>query len=175
MPRRSVPGAFAALYGLLCILPAIAASADASTRYIDREYHYSLAPPPGWTRKTDMPRPYVAFLGPIEQEFQANFHVYSEPAANKTLAEYVKISKETITKNKKMRLVRSGKTRLAGVPAETFQLNVTVPGNGHTVTRQVVALRDGRGYILTFSALPKSIKKLTRIFDRVIASFRWER
>jgi hypothetical protein len=162
------------IMGAMVLLPFPGSARGTDTRYTDREFHYSLTPPSGWTRKTDMPRPYVAFLGPEAGEFQTNFSIYTEPAANKTLAQYVRVSRETIAKSKTMRLQSDRTVTLGGSPAQLLQSLVTTNGHPPSIVRQVVAVHKGRGYIVTFAALPAEFTSVKPLFDKVLASFRWQ-
>jgi len=162
------------IMGVLLVGRMTGAGESPGTRYADREYGYSLAAPAGWSRKSDMPRPYVAFLGPEDHGFQANFNIYSEPAANKTLADYVKVSRETIAKSKEMRLQSDRKATLGGSPAVVLQSLVTATGHPPSIARQIVTVRGGRGYIVTFTTRPAALKKYLPVFEKVQSSFRWQ-
>jgi hypothetical protein len=172
LPARAVLAAIAAAIAVPALAPA--GAREAFERYTDPQYGYSVGVPPGWTRKADMARPYVAFVGPIVNDFQANVNIYTEPAAHKTLAQYVKVSKEAIAKDKEMRLQLARPGRLGGAPAELLQYAVAVKGHPPAVVRQVVAVRGGRGYQVTFTAPPKELKSYLPTFDRVLASFKFD-
>ena len=175
MLRRSLVGAVTAISGLLCLAPIAVTAHRDSARYVDKTDHYSLRPPPGWTRNMEAPRPYVAFMGPTEQGFQPNFSIFSETAANRSLASYVKVSSETIKKNKQMRLLSNRVAHVDGVPAALIETIVDAPGHPQSIARQVITVRNARGYMLTFVAAPATMKRLTPAFDKVVSSFRWER
>jgi hypothetical protein len=147
----------------------------AAARYTDTQYGYSFGPPPGWSRKEDIPRPYVAFLGPVDAGSQANFTIYPEPAANRSLAQYVKVARETIAKTGEMRLQSDRPAKLGGVRARVLQSLVTAKGHPAAISRQVVAVHGGRGYVVTFTAPPGAFKKYSPVFDSVISSFQWQR
>ena len=167
-------GGFGLTAGLL-LLATAASGGDAGTRFADPQFGYVLTAPAGWTRKTDIPRPYVAFLGPVEAGFQTNVNVYTEPAANKTLKQYVRAAREAIARNKAMRLQSSGPAVLGGTPAAVLQSMVKLPGQSPSVSRQVVAVRGGRGYMVTLTVPPSSLKKYLPTFGKVVSSFHWQR
>ncbi len=174
--RRYPAFCFAAASAVMLLLAPLPGSAhDAGARYTDAQYGYSLIAPPGWIRKTDMPRPFVAFLGPVEEGFKTNFHIDPEPAANKTLAQFVKVARETAAKDKAVHLRSESRATLSGSPAVILQSIVTLEGQPPTLSRQFVAVHGGRGYTLTFSVAPTALKKNLPVFDKVIASFRWRR
>jgi hypothetical protein len=160
---------------VLAVSQVAAGAGESASRYVDSQYGYSFEPPAGWTRKTDMPRPYVAFLGPMESGSQVNLCIYSAPAAHKSFGQYVKDAKETISKRSDMRLQSDRRDKLAGVPAQLFQSLVTARGFEPAISRQVVAVRGDVGYIVAFTAPPQAYKKYVPVFDKVIASFRWKR
>lgn len=157
------------------LLTAPVSARDTGTRYTDPEYGYSVVAPPGWERKTDLPRPYVAFLGPVKNGFQPNFNIFSEPAANKTLAQYVKAARSAIASNKAIHLQSVKETTLDGAPARMLQSLVETGSHPPAANRQVVAVHGGRGYIVTFTAAPATIKRYLPLFTRVLASFHWQR
>ena len=163
---------FAALF---VAAPMLCFAFGPGTIYKDPEFGYSVTAPSGWTRKADFPRPYVAFLGPVEDGFQTNFHVDPEPAGNKTLAQFVKVARETAAKNKAIRLRSERRATLAGSPAVILQSVVTLEGQPPTIVQQVVALHGGRGYTITFTVAPVALKKNLPTFAKVISSFHWQR
>ena len=170
---RAVPCAAAVIAAALLLAPASGRARGAGVAYTDPQYGYSLVAPPGWTRKTDMPRPFVAFMGPIEDGFQTNFNVDPEPAANKTLAQYVKAARESAAKDKAIGSRIERRATLAGGPAVIVQSVVTLQGRT-SIARQIVAVHGGRGYTITLSVAPAALKKNLPAFKRVIASFRWQ-
>lgn len=168
----NVAAGFASLF-LAAPMPGLAVGPG--TIYKDQEFGYSVTAPSGWKRKADFPRPYVAFLGPVEDGFQTNFHVDPEPAGNKTLAQFVKVARETAAKNKAIRLRGERRATLAGSPAVIMQSVVTLEGQPPTISHQVVALHGGRGYTITFTVAPSALKKNLPTFAKVISSFHWQR
>ena len=166
----------AAVFAAVLLLAPISGSArDTGVRYVDPQYGYSLTAPLGWARKTDMPRPLVAFLGPVAEGFQTNFHVYPEPAANKTLAQFVRVARETAANSKAIHVRSERRATLAGGPAVILQSVVTLEGQPTTIARQIVAVHAGRGYTITFAVAPAALKKYLPIFNKVISSFHWQR
>ncbi len=150
-------------------------TAELQRRYTDPEYGYSISAPRGWSRKTDMARPYVAFLGPEDNGSLPNFHIFTEPAVNKTLAEYVRVSRESIAKNRSMRLQSQQRTALCGAPAAVLQSIVTADGRPPMIVRQVVTVHEGRGYVVTLTAPPAGLKRYLPLFGKALASFQWRR
>src|SRR5947209_2632564 len=158
--RHSPVSRIAAMCGALLLIAAGAIGAPASgVRYADPQYGYALTAPPGWTRKTDMPRPYVAFLGPVEEGFQTNFHVEPNLTANKTLAQVVKTARETAAKSKTVRIRSERRASLAGSPAVMLESVVTLEGQPPSIARQVVAVHAGYSYTITFSVAPTALTR----------------
>jgi len=173
MRQALARGPLITLFLLLSLSVCIAE--EKAERYSSPQYGYSLEVPPGWVRKTDMPRPYVAFLGPVVDNYQTNFSIYTEPAANKSLAQFVKVARKTIAGSKIVRLKSSSQTTLSGTPAVALQTLVTEAGSQPSAVRQILAVHKGRGYTLTFTTRPGDLKVLTPVFKRVLSSFRWEK
>lgn len=160
--------------GILFPASAALCAPEKGVRYADPQYGYTLTAPAGWTRKTDMPRPYVAFLGPEEEGFQTNFHVLPEPAAHKTLAQIVKQAKDASMQSKTVRYRDMKRATLAGTPAVMMESIVTLEGKPPSIARQIVAIHADRVYTITFAAAPAALKRNLPTFDKVLASFRWQ-
>ncbi|HZT40596.1 MAG TPA: hypothetical protein VFA07_00325 [Chthonomonadaceae bacterium] len=164
------------LFGL--VLPFVAAGAMAAppaakpARYVDTYYHYSFQPPAGWTRKTGLPRPYVAFVGPAENGFAANFFVtvYAKPVENNDLNAFMKDVK---IKNGVMYARK--RTTLNGVPAQSWRTHLHLPGHPPVENRQVVCIRQDHAFELTFTMLPATMKRYDPVCDQILRSFRWEK
>jgi len=148
-------------------------AAGAGERYADAEFGYALTAPAGWTRKTSMPRPMVAFLGPLQGGFQTNFFVDPEPTEHKTLAQIVKVARAADAKNPAIRVRRQRSSTLGGHPAVVLDSIVTLKGQPPVFTRRVVTIYGDLSYTLTFSAVPEALKKDATLFNRVAASFRF--
>jgi len=166
--------AFLVLAGVVFV-PMAHSAPRAEQRFKDPQFGYAFTIPDGWTQKKSIPRPYVAFLGPVDQGFQTNLNVYSEPAANKTLAEYVKAARASFAKDKSARLQSDSRTTLAGMPAVQFQSTIKLPDQDPTIARQVVTVHAGRGYMVTLTAAPSALKRYLPTFKKVLSSFRWQR
>ncbi len=163
--------------GSICVLLLLSASAQppqTAARYTDSEFGYSFAVPAGWTQKTDLPRPMVAFLAPEEQGYSANFSVNVfdrkvKPVEEKAFLQNI----VTEYKKQKMALSLQTKTTLAGAAAWQWSAKIAAPNFPKVENRQVVAFRNSRAYILTFTYLPELRAKYTPICDRLLASFRF--
>lgn len=146
---------------------------------------YSLMPPAGWTTTTqNVAKGGVAFIGPREQEFTVNINLLSEPAPHETLAQYVQANHRQVAAHKEMgmTILKDGKTVMAGGAAHTMlsELHLANRPNVPTLrTVQVYAMHKDRAYILTLT-YPKSVAEPSRTkyvaaFDKMVASFHWER
>ena len=163
--------------GIVCLLaaiPAFAQTPKTETRYADPEFGYSFAVPKDWTHKTDLPRPMVAFLAPEEQGYSANFSVNVfdrkvKPTEEKAFLQNI----VTEYKKQKMALSAQTKTTLAGTEAWQWSAKISAPNFPKVENRQVVAFREGRAYILTFTYLPALRAKYAPVCDRLLLSFRF--
>ncbi len=166
---------------LLCACGALLTANARGDRF--KSLYYSFAPPAGWNKTTKgVPTGGVAFVGPTEKNFAVNVNIYSEPAPNETLQQYVDASRKQILAKKVMDIKKeSGKT-MGGQPAYGWRAVMTVPNKPHLpvlFVRQVIAMHLNQAFILTLTypnTLPQASKdKYDKAFDKVVDSFKWER
>lgn len=146
---------------------------------------YSLVAPAGWAMTTeDVSKGGVAFLGPHEQNFAVNINVLSEPSPHETLAQYVEATHKQVAAHPEigMTILKDGTKTMAGAPAHTVLVELHMPKRPDIPllrNYQVYAMHNDRAYILTLT-YPKNVaagsaKKYTAVFDKLVASFQWER
>lgn len=164
--------------GGLCALLVVNAFAiqkapKAAAPYQDKEAGFSFTPPAGWTRKTDLPKPLVAFVGEPDQGYAPNF------SANVFARRVPKASEKLFLDDVQMEYKKIGamspikKTKLAGKPAYTWSARISVPNYPTVVNRQIVCFYKERAYELTFTTLPATMKKYEKTFSQIVASFRF--
>ncbi|HLK56593.1 MAG TPA: hypothetical protein VKU00_08515 [Chthonomonadaceae bacterium] len=148
------------------------ASAGPTPRFTDAENHYSFQPPEGWQRRMDLPKPIVAFLGPEEEDFSANFSVnlMGKPVENEDLDKLV-----AQVKIENGDIYARTKTALNGIPARAWRTHLHVPGHPVVENRQILCVYNKRVYELTFTMKPDTVKKYDPVFEKIVASFRWEK
>ena len=157
--------------GCVVALSGICAPQAINTRYTDVEYHFSFLPPAGWKRKADVPAPAVDFVGPKFGNFTANIvvNVYSGPflpAEEEKRVQSVQVQYGTI--------FTIGTAKLGGEPAHSWRTRLHVPGFPALENHQIFCLHNGHAVEITLTAPPTVMKKVDPVFDRVLASFRWE-
>ena len=141
-------------------------------RYVDNDYHYSFHPPAGWTRKPDLPRPYVAYIGPAQNGFAANFlvNVYGKTVEDNDLDNFMKD-----VKIKGGVMYARKHTMLDGLPARSWRTHLHLSGHPPMENRQVVCVRQNHVFELTFTMLPATMKQYDPVCDQILKSFRWEK
>lgn len=142
-------------------------------RYTDKEFGFSFQPPAGWTPKTDMPKPIIAYVGPTEQDYASNIsvNVFSRPVPKSEEKGFLDNVKKEYTKIGKMSPVRQ--TKLAGQSAYAWSAKLSMPNYPTVVNQQVVCFANNRAYTLTFTTLPTTLKKYTPVFTQLCATFRF--
>jgi hypothetical protein len=148
------------------------AFAGPTPRYTDAQNHYSFQPPEGWTRKTDLPKPVVGYIGPVEDEFAVNFNVniHGRPVEEADLDQFI-----AGIKIANAEMYDRAKTTLNGMPARSWRTHLKIPGHAPMENRQVVCIYNKRAYELTFTMPPSVVKKYDPVFEKIVASFRWEK
>lgn len=155
---------------LCCSADGVAARSEG--RFRDPEGRYSFAPPPGWKLKTGLPSPIVAFIGPEENGFAVNFmvNIYSRPVKSDEEVAFVRSIKV-----QHGALYALKRTTLGGYPAHCWRTHLRVPKFPELENRQIVCFHENRAYELTFTMTPSAKRRYDPVFDRVVASFRWEK
>lgn len=140
-------------------------------RYVDSATHFSFVPPGNWERKPNVPAPAAAFIGPRSGGFATNIvvNVYSGPfvpAEEEKRVQSVQVQYGTI--------FSMGTAKLGGEPAHSWRTRLHVPGFPALENHQIFCLHSGHAVEITLTAPPTVMKKVDPVFDRVLASFRWE-
>jgi hypothetical protein len=146
---------------------------------------YSFVPPVGWQRATEnVSKGMVAFMGPRELNFGVNINILSEPAPHETMAQYVTASHKLVEAHKEigMKILKDGAKVMAGGPVHTVIAELQMPNRPDIPmlrNYQVYALHKDRAFILTLT-YPKDVpqssaKKYIDAFDKLVASFKWEK
>jgi hypothetical protein len=136
----------------------------------------SLAHPVEWTADgSGAQGTTVAFMSPMDSGdvFRENVSLRLEETQEKDLHAYVGTSEQWITKElQKGVLIHSGATRNS--TGELHQLEYTAEVSGLPVhCKQVVRLRGGKAYWLTFMAHADAWDEMLYIADAVMDSFKW--
>ncbi len=117
----------------------------------------------------------VAFMSPMDSGdvFQENVSLMVEETKSEDLNAYVGTTEQWITKElPKGVLIHSGATRNS--TGELHQLEYTGDVSGQPVhCKQVVRLRGGKAYWLTFMAHADAWDEMLYIADAVMDSFNW--
>ena len=143
------------------------------SRYADTAYGFSFQPPAGWTAKTDMPKPIIAYIGPTEQDYASNIsvNVFARPVPKSEEKGFLDNVKKEYAKIGKMSPIRQ--TKLAGQTAYAWSAKLSMPNYPTVVNQQVVCFANQRAYTLTFTTLPTTLKKYTPSFTQFCATFRF--
>lgn len=169
------------LLGLIALFFAMAGPVTAQ-RF--KSSGYSALPPAGWVATTEnIAKGSVAFVGPREKGFAVNMSISIDPAPRETLAQYVGAIHKQLATPKEMKLLKDGTRVVAGgTPAHTILAELHVPGHSDLpvlTVHEVFAMHKDRAYILTLT-YPKGVaetsaQKYRAAFDKLVASFQWER
>jgi hypothetical protein len=167
---------FAVLSVVLLVWGAVAEAGPKLTRYVDAAYHFSFQPPAGWKRvTTGVTQMTVAFAGPASNGFATNVNIVVEPVGKLTLDDYVKATKKAIAKQKGMTIDGEKPAKLGGEPGHSWRMHLRMPNMSAVDNRQVLCVHNKRGFVVTFSTLPSELKKQEATFDKLLASFKWEK
>jgi hypothetical protein len=143
---------------------------------------YSVVVPEGWEDATakatasGMPfRVDLLLAGPTTDSFATNVNFLRGPAQGADLAAIVSASRDRIeTDLRDARLL--GETQqidLGGTPGLSYEF--THSSNRKPLhAKQVVAIRAGNAYFVTFTAHEKSFSSDVRAFDQVLSSWSWD-
>jgi len=112
---------------------------------------------------------------PLNQQttFQANLMVMMRQAGNVTLAQYARDTRAQAARSRTYRILSEKNRRLGGEPAVERLVRLVLPGQPTVLTREILCVRGGRLFTITFTAPWGSFRKYTTEFDKVLASFVW--
>ena len=149
----------------------------AETRYKDAQGGFSFAVPAGYKRVTaGVPSIAVAFAGRPSGGFAPNVNIVIEQVGALTLNQYIAANKQTIAQRMpSMKLFGEKATTLGGIPARSSHARFSMQGRPPIENHQIYCVRNGRGYVLTFTATPATIARYEPVFEKVRASFKWEK
>lgn len=151
-------------------------SCAAETRYKDTQEGFSFAIPAGFQRIVNAKTGTVGFVGKRENNFAPNINIVSEATGSFTLAQYVAGNKQFVTTRiPSARILSEKATTLGGLPAHSVHARFQMPGMPLIANHQILCVHNRRGYVLTFTATPATIAKYEPIFEKVRASFKWEK
>lgn len=166
-----------ALAGVALSISAAALAAPVAARYADSEYSYSFAPPAGWKRDTQLPRPFVAFVGPEDHSFKPNFsvNVLQQQVEPKDVGKVMKDIRTQVAHIKHATAYAQKHTTLNGKPADSWRLHLRLPGQPVCENRQVACVYHKHLYELTFTVPAVTAKKYEALGDKLFASFKFEK
>ena len=111
----------------------------------------------------DLPEP----LGPN--------NAVSEPVGDMTMERFVKANRDFAAQTPGLPVYDEALATLDGARAVTWRIHVRPPRGTPRETRQIFCVRNRRSYVITLAALSTNIKSYDSVFDKVVASFRWEK
>jgi hypothetical protein len=141
---------------------------------------YSVVVPEGWkdaaarAKASGMPNVDLLLAGRTTDAFASNVNVLRVPAQGADLAALVSAGRDQIeTDLKGSRLVgEAQKVDVGGTPGLSYEY--THSSNRKPLhAKQVVAVRDGNAYIITFTAHKKSFSSDVPAFNQILSSWSW--
>jgi hypothetical protein len=112
------------------------------------------------------------------QGFRANVTITTAtaPPGVTTVADYAKLtrSKAASLKLKMYKILSEKPQKLGGMPAIERNIQVTTPERTTVRTREIICLRNGQVFVVTFASSPATLSKFNPIFDKVLSSFVWK-
>ena len=165
---------FAANTAIILMYASAVLFGQTTPRYTDTENGFSFAPPNGWTRKEDLPKPLVAYIGKPENDYAPNFsvNVFSRPVKKTEETKFLESVKTEYKKHGALSAIQ--RVKLAGKPAYAWSAKISLPNYPTVVNRQIVCFHNQRAYELTFTTLPTHSKKYEPVFAQICASFRFQ-
>jgi hypothetical protein len=166
-------------------------SAQKALRYTNAPYHFSLDIPAGWVSVPESKKALVAFAGPRVQGFAATLNVTTSLVGDTTLAEYTNATKQRYAKVQASQNAKTQSDRtvritslnvfdeksmtLGELPARCWRVQISSPQRPTIEERQVFCIKEKRGFVVTFSTRILDKKQNDPIFDKLLASFKWDK
>ncbi len=146
---------------------------QAEPRIVDTRNKFSFQPPADWTHNTTINPPFIVFIAPGETD--VNIGTYGEAVGKMTLDTLVKSNKQNAKAEQGMTIYDEKSTKLAGEKAYSWRIRIKRRNFAPHESRQIFCIHNSRSFVLTLTGLPTNIKKYEPAFDKIVASFRWEK
>lgn len=161
-------------YLLICLVSTLS-SCSQSTRYSNKQYHFSLKAPSGWSVKENTAGAAVILLSPQQGSldvFQENVNVVVQDLKMRPMA-LQEFSLTAINQLKAMynniEILKTDSIWLSGRNGTRLEYIVRAEIHLHII--QVWTIKDKKAYMITFSADVDRYPQYATIADQVINSF----
>jgi hypothetical protein len=199
LARRRFTGLFA-FAALFCA----AVAGQAQAPYVDAVHKFAITPPSGWiinhpndvlvvfiepitgTTGTHGKETSQQFMDRINKQygkgsgasqgFRANITIMSAapPPGINTLADYSKQARAKAARLRMFKILSEKPQKLGGMPAIERNIQLTTPERTTVRTREIICLRNGQVFTVTFASSPAALAKFNPIFNKTLASFIWK-
>jgi hypothetical protein len=144
-------------------------------RYVDAESKMSFVPPAGWQRSSEAPPPTIVYVAPGDRKSAVNIGLISAPVGDETMEQFVRSNRDYAARTRGLTVYDVAPATLAGAKAMTWRIHVQPPKGTPHETRQIFCVHNRRSYVITLAGLPSNIRKYDGVFDKVVASFQWDK
>jgi hypothetical protein len=164
------------LIGLLVAVPAVAL---AGPRFVDKEGGWSFEPPTGWrVEKPSEAQPNaIQWFGPTKKDYTLNIRVRGAKYSAASIDPLIADGKRSYAKDPDVvKIIGDKKVTVAGGgQGWTITVHRKMPNGLMLEQRQFVTVKTGRAIIMTGSTPVATAVQDGPIFDKVRASFRWDK
>ncbi len=146
-------------------------------KYENTYYGFSVIIPSDYTMNTDSKDVIVSFISPQENEadtFAENFNILTtQLPENMTLDDYKDSGLSYLQAQvENSKIISVDSIELDSVPAYKI-IHTGKQNNNDMQWEQVVTIKDGRAYVLSFVARQDTFADYSNDFDNIVNSFRW--
>ena len=136
---------------------------------------FSIALPDGWRDSTDKAGSFgavTAYLGPTSDGFATNVNVVRQDIGTMSVSAYANLTRQGVRSLHVAGMTASSPRTVDGEDALEYAF--TDQQVGRTLKqRQTVVVHDGKGYVITYTALPSSYDASVPAADSLIDSWQW--
>jgi hypothetical protein len=150
--------------------------AGAAERFTDKENGWSFEPPANWrVEKADNP-PALSWYGPQKKGYVLNLRVRLVRLKAESLDALIADTRAQYRKDKSViKILKETRRTVSGSAEWTIALQRKMPNGMIIEQRQFLAVKSGKGFLLTGSLPAATAKEDGPIFDKVQGSFRWDK
>jgi len=139
--------------------------------YENSEHGFQISYPEDWVESTS-PGSAVAFTDPDEDDFIENVNVFVESSYEYSLSDYAQAGRQSFLSVIEDGVISGEKDiTVNGVDAQEWIITWSFQGI-ELKQRQACFVSDGKGYVITCSALPATYTTYVATFDEFISSFK---
>lgn len=145
-------------------------------KYTNQEHGFSLDCPSGWTAQegggANALSVLVLCIGPAKGGIATNMNLVAESVGQTSLSAYMASAKQTLGVIGVTNFTDEGVTTVNNIPAYFIEFEQAATGT-QVKQKQVIFVKSGYAYVLTFTAAPSAYAQQVSALDTTLSTFKF--